>query len=442
MTKMLVGHKLWLVLALSVLMAAGCVGKQASEQLNAAGPLPQLAGLPPLPQDAAGARQSAAAQATLQTGEQAFAKSAGALVESPELVLPALANTLQWAYYKFDVGTAAVLTDVQVHFTMDAGAQTWIGLSNYTKNHWDLSGPFNATQDVMLNTGPDYISAAGSFYALVAAYDLNTTRIQELFLTYDDGITTYSISGTVLDNGSLPIAGAAINVMPGNLNILCGINGAYTVPGLAPGSYTLTPNALNYTFVPPNAVVPVTNADVTGKNFTGTLSAPAVSYVADARPFLVANCSSCHHADKPLFIWSPESYSSALTKLSLIKSQVQSNHNGTYSAADKAMIAAWVDAGGPLGATATHYADVKAQLFDTDCNSCHSSSLSGGARNGAPMDVNFDTYAGASGWRTNNKQISIRANTRTQAGTMPPSGMVSTPLRALIQAWIDSGWPD
>jgi hypothetical protein len=442
MARLLVSHKVWLLLMVFVLLSAGCAGKDAAATLGMTGQPPLLSGLPSLPQDTAGARQTATVQAAMQTGDLAFAKSAGALTQGTELVLPTGVNMLQWAYYRFNVGTAAALTNVQVQFTFDTGTKAWIGLSNYTKSRWELAGPFSMNQTVALNGGPDYISAGGYFYALVASYNLNTVRIQRLLLNYDDGSVSYSISGTVLDSGSLPISGSTINVMPGNNNITVGPTGAYTVSSLAPGSYTLTPGATNYTFVPASTVVNVSNANVTGKNFTGTLQGPTVSYVADARPFFVAHCIQCHHADKPLFLWSPESYDSALTKLAGIKTRVQNDHNGTYSAADKTMIAAWVDAGGPLGATATHYTDVLPQLFYANCLSCHSSTVTGGARGGAPMDVNFDTYAAASGWRTNNKQIAIRANTRVQAGTMPPAGAVSPALKALIQAWIDSGWPN
>lgn len=38
---------------------------------------------------------------------------------------------------------------------------------------------------------------------------------------------------------------------------------------------------------------------------------------------------------------------------------------------------------------------IKAQVFDTNCLSCHSSELSGGDRNGAPSGVDYDSYATA-----------------------------------------------
>jgi len=70
-------------------------------------------------------------------------------------------------------------------------------------------------------------------------------------------------------------------------------------------------------------------------------------------------------------------------------------------------------------------------LFDKYCTRCHSSTASN--RNGAPADVNFDTFTDAS-------TSAERANGRIQAGTMPPNGgAVSTADRCAFQAWIDQG---
>jgi cytochrome c5 len=112
----------------------------------------------------------------------------------------------------------------------------------------------------------------------------------------------------------------------------------------------------------------------------------------------------------------------------------------------KAMMTAWAAAGGSLGANAEHYADLKLQVLASQCMTCHSKGLSGGARNGAPADVNWDSYADATGFRTSGTppydQISKRGNTRVQAGTMPPAGGLSAAQKQLFQKWIDSGWPE
>jgi uncharacterized membrane protein len=61
------------------------------------------------------------------------------------------------------------------------------------------------------------------------------------------------------------------------------------------------------------------------------------------------------------------------------------------------------------------------QAFQTVCTTCHSTQKTGGARNGAPTDVNFDQYASAS---ASAEQAAIEVN----VGAMPPdfSGLTLT----------------
>ena len=74
-----------------------------------------------------------------------------------------------------------------------------------------------------------------------------------------------------------------------------------------------------------------------------------------------------------------------------------------------------------IGRTATAqttYTQVLQQIFQPSCLSCHSSNLTGTARNGAPVGVNFDTFANAASTPTgavNGQPNQVRANTRVQA---------------------------
>jgi uncharacterized membrane protein len=58
------------------------------------------------------------------------------------------------------------------------------------------------------------------------------------------------------------------------------------------------------------------------------------------------------------------------------------------------------------------FADV--QAFQNVCTTCHSTTKTGGARNGAPIDINFDQFASAS---SHAEQAAIEVN----VGAMPPS---------------------
>ncbi len=79
------------------------------------------------------------------------------------------------------------------------------------------------------------------------------------------------------------------------------------------------------------------------------------------------------------------------------------------------------------------YTNDMAEIFPDNCLRCHSTNIQGAERNGAPVDVNFNTYELA-------KDNATRANARVQAGTMPPdSGPLSDSLKAIFQQWIDDG---
>jgi len=73
-------------------------------------------------------------------------------------------------------------------------------------------------------------------------------------------------------------------------------------------------------------------------------------------------------------------------------------------------------------------------LLATYCTSCHASTLTGYARNGAPASVDFDSYSSAVVWAT-------PARIRVGAGTMPPSGGLPQAQRDLFAVWVGNGTP-
>ena len=79
---------------------------------------------------------------------------------------------------------------------------------------------------------------------------------------------TRSISGTITLNGS-GLAGVAV-ALTGGITTTTDSTGAYTFTGIQSGTYTVTPTLIGYTFTAPTLSVIVTNANVSGKNFTAT----------------------------------------------------------------------------------------------------------------------------------------------------------------------------
>jgi hypothetical protein len=81
----------------------------------------------------------------------------------------------------------------------------------------------------------------------------------------------------------------------------------------------------------------------------------------------------------------------------------------------------WMDAGAPV--------------LTTYCTACHSATLVGDTRHGAPAGVDLDTLAGA---RTQADRIRARA---LDARDMPSGGGIAAADRARLAAWLDCGTP-
>jgi len=71
------------------------------------------------------------------------------------------------------------------------------------------------------------------------------------------------------------------------------------------------------------------------------------------------------------------------------------------------------------------------------CTVCHASSLSGSARQGAPANVNFDTYAAAA-------RAASEAVVEVTAGRMPPPGQTqpTSDQTTALEQWAQCGTPE
>ena len=163
------------------------------------------------------------------------------------------------------------------------------------------------------------------------------------------------------------------------------------------------------------------------------------NYVEHAGPFLNASCLPCHSSGSAVAGIILDNYVDAQADAAAALSAIQDDHPSAHDAADKQQFQDWVNAGTPWrAALVTYDGDMRPQVFAPVCMTCHDSGKVGGARNGAPTSVNFDTYAAA-------LAKSDRGNTRAQAGTMPPSisGLSLTAEQlAMFQAWLNDGTPE
>jgi Bacterial Ig-like domain (group 2) len=84
-------------------------------------------------------------------------------------------------------------------------------------------------------------------------------------------VSTYGISGTA-GAGSVTVAlsGTA------DASVTASSSGAFTFSNLTSGSYTVTPSLAGYTFSPVSQSIAITNANVSGVNFTATATAHSV----------------------------------------------------------------------------------------------------------------------------------------------------------------------
>jgi hypothetical protein len=127
---------------------------------------------------------SALAQ-TVQTGVQAARRSSGAGEDGPRLVLQAGPAAMQWGIWSFDPAGEA-LVGAAVELTEATGPGVFIGLADFTADRWQWSGPFTASQTLILSpahSGP----VTGNFYCAVVAADGAGASVASVTLTTDDG---------------------------------------------------------------------------------------------------------------------------------------------------------------------------------------------------------------------------------------------------------------
>ena len=96
--------------------------------------------------------------------------------------------------------------------------------------------------------------------------------------------TTATISGTVTTSTGVLMSGVSVD--NGALNTSTNGSGYYSFGGLAAGSYTITPTAINYTFLPTSRNVNLNGDNATDQDFTAAYN--AIPDVSDLRGLVLA----------------------------------------------------------------------------------------------------------------------------------------------------------
>ncbi|MFO1494517.1 MAG: carboxypeptidase regulatory-like domain-containing protein [Lysobacterales bacterium] len=111
-------------------------------------------------------------------------------------------------------------------------------------------------------------SASYTFSPVNRAVTITSANVTAQNFTGTAVATTYSISGTITTSGGTAISG--VSVSTGAASATTNASGAYTISGLANGSYTLTPSLSGYTFSPTSLSATISGANLSAQNFTGT----------------------------------------------------------------------------------------------------------------------------------------------------------------------------
>ncbi len=163
----------------------------------------------------------------------------------------------------------------QVNFaTPVAIAANTVYVASYhttTGNYSDDSGYFASSYDFApLHGVQDGTGGANGVYRYGASAFPNSTYQSDNYWVdvVFSPAGSYSLSGTISGAGG---NGATVTLSgAGNATVTANASGSYTFSNLSPGSYTVTPSHAGFAFSPVNQAVTVSNANVTGVNFSAT----------------------------------------------------------------------------------------------------------------------------------------------------------------------------
>lgn len=331
----------------SLLTLASCGGSSLPAGGPADGSNPPFdPGLPPLLEVAAGGHQVSAPMPHMMNGSDAIAKSDMAAVLMTSMEIPSGDTTAEWAIYQFATGGEPLL-DLSVEYTKNFGDSTWVALGNFAVGSWEFNGTYPVSGAPIDISGGAYVSPGNDFFFAVVTFDGTFSTVDTATINTDVAPTTFSVSGTVLVDGTTALPAVQMTLNPGAIHATTDSSGDYMFSDVSNGAYTVTPALSGYDFTPPSQNVNVSDEDVLGVDFSATAQT-LVTYTNDIKDLLDTNCIGCHGGDHPTAGIKLDTYTSAKANANAANEKIQSGQmppGGPLSAEEKALFQNWLDDG-------------------------------------------------------------------------------------------------
>jgi hypothetical protein len=177
-------------------------------------------------------------------------------------------NQYLFAYETQNGGSTADRTTELYSAPTPAGPWTLYYSHEYTTQGY--YGHFPMHRDVIGNTAQNNVPIR-----MVYGGDWQQSSL------YKPTVSTFTLTASAWNIiGNAGIAGATVSYSGGS--VTADALGYYTIPGLANGSYTITPSKTGYTFSPTSASETVNGADITGVTFTASANSSGNLFIPTA----------------------------------------------------------------------------------------------------------------------------------------------------------------
>lgn len=247
--------------ACMVLLLASCAGSGQTQSVDAGSENLPGSLLPSFPTD----RTPAEIVDSQIKGSEYDSKSSGPVSSTNALSFNVPADGYEYAIYAFHAGDDSLLK-LSLDISLISGRAPWVGLADFSSMRWEFGDQLSTGSEEFDLSGGQYKSTAGNFFFAVVGWNLSEFVVNGATVQVDS--PRFSISGVVFDPlDAVSPEDVTMFLSPLGTEVLTDVDGNYSFSGLAPGSYTVTPEKAGHGFTPTSIDVEITNADITDQNF-------------------------------------------------------------------------------------------------------------------------------------------------------------------------------